>query len=46
VGEAVGARPECTVGEASARMEDSAAAADSGAESGDSSRGCDALESR
>jgi hypothetical protein len=44
-GEAVGARPGCTAGEASARMEDSAAAVDSGVESGDGSRGGGASKS-
>jgi hypothetical protein len=45
VGEAVGARPRCTTGEVSARMEDSITAVDSGVESGDGSRGGGASES-
>jgi hypothetical protein len=45
-GEAVRARPGCMSGEASARMENLAAAADSGAESGDGSRGGGTSESR
>jgi hypothetical protein len=45
VGEAVGAQPGCTTGEASARMEDSIAAVDSSVESGDGSRGGGASES-
>jgi hypothetical protein len=45
VGDAVGVRPGCTAGEVSAQMEDSAAAADSGVESSDGSRGGSTSES-